>query len=167
MDEYPYHNPPPQHPFVSYEKPYEPPLPPNTSGYMEETVRRTATKGINHSRTPEPNLFNRPTLFHKASFAIGVVGLIVGAAALVLSLMSKSSTEAQIGQLRDQLASTQASVRADVANGSNNLNNLAGKVSNMGQAVDSLEQYNGACSMDFTGPSGPAVYWLPCTDQKP
>ena len=57
-------------------------------------------------------------------------------------------------------------MRADVANGTSSLNSLSGKVGNIGAEVNYLSQYATACSMDFTGPNGPAEYWLPCANQK-
>src|SRR5215831_8299340 len=73
-------------------------------GTIEETIRRTATKRIDHSRRPGREIFASSG---KAGVVFALVALVISAAALTFTFMSRSSADSQIRQLRADIATMQ------------------------------------------------------------
>ncbi len=100
------------------------------------------------------------------AYVAGVAGLALVCVSLALFLVWHGSVDAQVTQLRNQLAT----VQAGQGNGTEVVTRLAKKVTTLADGLAGLDwiaAYGDTCSTDLTGPNGPAVYFFPCTEQKP
>jgi hypothetical protein len=133
-------------------------------GTIEETIRRTATKRIDHSRRPGRDIFT-PS---KAGIIVALVAMVISAAAFTFTFVSRSSTDSQISQLRADIATMQR--QQSQANGkmSGQVRDLSGKISSASSVLAMLSPYGMICSQYLTGPNGgPQTFYFPCVHQKP
>lgn len=98
------------------------------------------------------------------AYGAGVLGIVLAAVTLALFLTYKSQTTAQLGQVRHELATTQANLAKAQADNSTKYAKMIGTVTGIGNEI---APYNMVCSQDLTGANGPAQFWLPCSDAKP
>lgn len=106
-----------------------------------------------------------------AAAAVAVLALMIAAAALTMLFLGKSSETAQLSQMRQQLAAVQAAGQTALsqaeAASSSQYRSLSGKVATIDGAIAYFEQFSSTCSQDFTGPAGPAEFWIPCSSKLP
>jgi hypothetical protein len=105
-------------------------------------------------------------------YFVACIALAAATAALVLFLSWRTGVQAQVSRLRREvastqahLASTQARLARDASAGGSQFSRLNGSVRGLRtdvNAVSGLAPYTGECTVDATGPSGVAVYALPC-----
>jgi hypothetical protein len=92
--------------------------------------------------------------------------MAVAIAALALSLTWRIAMQAQVGELRHELAGTQSQLSAAASSGQSQITRLSGRVSTLGTTVDAisgrLAPYAQACVTDATGPSGPVAASFLC-----
>lgn len=101
-----------------------------------------------------------------APYLAALVGVAVATAALALFLTWKGSMQAQVSQLRHEVASTQAQLSAAADSGQSQLSRLSRHVASMSTAVNAITLQVGpfrqVCTTDLTGPNGPAAFNFPC-----
>lgn len=142
---------------------YNQDLPPNEVLETHHTVHRSASRGF--SRTPD-HLENHGRL----TIGIGIIAAVSFAGMIVLAVMFfmyKSTATTEIRQLQLTNSTQQAALVQDQSSNANGYNSLSGKLGSMQAALSVLAPYSQICVQDFTGPNGPAQYYIPCTDQKP
>jgi hypothetical protein len=92
--------------------------------------------------------------------------MAVAIATLALTLTWRTAVQAQVGELRHQLAATQSQLSAAASSGQSQITRLSGRVSTLGTAVEvisgRLAPYAQTCITDATGPSGPAAASFLC-----
>lgn len=132
-------------------------------GTIEEHIHKTATKRMNHSRTPGREIFTAPGVSGKAGMIFGIIGMVLAAAALAFTFMSRSSTDSELTQLHTALTTMQVQVNQDDTK-------LSGQVSRLGNTVGTLSgmaAFNQACQQYFTGTDGqPHTYVVPCAEKQ-
>jgi hypothetical protein len=104
----------------------------------------------------------------RGSIIVALVAVVVSAAALTFTFMSRSSADSQIRQLRADITTMQK--QQSQANGkmSGQVRNLSGKISSAGSVLAMLSPYGMICSQYLTGPNGgPQTFYFPCVNQKP
>jgi hypothetical protein len=140
-------------------------------GMVEEHIHRTATKRINHSRTPLRDVFERPGLTGRVAVLVGLAGILVAAAALTLLMLYKGSAQAQMSQVQHQLATMSQQLQAAQEANATSYNGLSGKVSALGTAVGNLNAavspWSLTCAQALESQDGPGTYYFPCSDTKP
>ncbi len=98
------------------------------------------------------------------AYGAGLLGIVLAAVTLALFMTYKSQTQAQLGQVRHELATTQSNLsKLQASTGSK----YAKMVSTVSGIANTVAPYNMVCSQDLTGANGPAQFWLPCSDVKP
>jgi outer membrane murein-binding lipoprotein Lpp len=83
----------------------------------------------------------------------------------MLFLIWRTGMQAQVDLLRHQVAATQAQLSAAADSGQSQISGLSRDVNGLRHdvnAVSGLASYKGECTADASGPSGVAVYVLPC-----
>ena len=98
------------------------------------------------------------------AYAAGLGGIVLAAVSLAMFLMYKGQAQAQLGQVRQELATTQTNLAKAQAMDDSRYTKMVGNVSNIGNA---RAPYNSICSTDLQGQAGPAQYWFACSDAKP
>ena len=136
-------------------------------GTIEETIHRRAVKRMDHSRSPG----RMPEVcapHGRGSIIVALIAVVVSAAALTFTFVSRSSADSQISQLRAAIATMQR--QQSQANGkmSGQVRDLSGKISSAGSVLAMLSPYGMICSQYLTGPNGgPQTFYFPCVNQKP
>lgn len=143
-------------------------LPPNQDVVAEHTIRRTVRR--NYSRTPEPatHVLPRDSGRSLTICACAVAGVALAVACVIgaLFLTYKSSAASQISQLQQSLAAAQS----NTASNTNSVDGMGRQISSLRASIAGvlpLSQYAGYCTQDYTTSSGPAVFYIPCTEEKP
>ena len=133
-------------------------------GTIEETIHRTATKRVDHSRRPGREIFTSPG---RAGIIVALMAMVISAAALTFTFMSRSSAELQISQLRNQVATMSQQLQNAKTANTSTVDGLTGKVNAMAPVVNGIAVFGMVCSQDLTNANGqPAVFLFPCA-QKP
>lgn len=159
-DEYPYPNQQQQQQFYDprYGQSHD-------EGTIEETIHRTASKRINRSRTPVRDVFERPG---KIAAIVGVLGIMVAAAALAVTLVSRSSDNAQISQMRGQLAAMSQEFQDSQHANAGSYTGLSGKVNALSTAMSTWDgTWSLTCAQALESQDGPGTYYFPCSSTKP
>jgi hypothetical protein len=137
-------------------------------GTIEETIHRTASKRVNHSRTPVREIFERPGLSGKVAVIFGVAGIVLAAAALTFTFMSRSSADAQLSQMRDQLTSMSQQFQNSQHANAGSYTGLSGKVNALSTAMSTWNgTWNLTCAQALESQDGPGTYYFPCSNVKP
>jgi hypothetical protein len=101
-----------------------------------------------------------------APYLVACVAVAVATATLFLFLSWRGSVQAQITQLRHEVATAQTQAASGDAGLSNTLSGLARHVSTLRTDLNAVSglvgQYAGVCSVDASGPSGVASYAFRC-----
>jgi hypothetical protein len=156
-----------QYPYNQHQQQYGQ-LPPNTEGFVAETVQRTATKRINHSRTADPDLFARRGLPSWVPVVVAIIGVALGAIALTFALSYRSTVTAQLTQMRQELNQAQSNLSKAQSNGAASFSSLNGKVSSIDNTLNTITQFNQVCSQALVGQNGsPGLYYYPCSAVRP
>jgi len=102
---------------------------------------------------------HRATWAQLAPYLVACVAVAVAVATLALTLTWRTTMQAQVNDLRHEVAGTQAQLSAAANSGQSQITRLSGRVSTLGTAVEvitgRLAPYAQACVADATGPSGP------------
>ena len=102
------------------------------------------------------------------TLVLGLLGIALGAASLVLLLMYRTTATAQasqISQMRQELSQEQSSLSKAQSGNSASYSALNGKISAIGSVLAPYEQ---VCETDLTNASGqPAAFWFPCSSARP
>jgi hypothetical protein len=102
-----------------------------------------------------------------AAYLAGIAGLALGVTVLVLLLVTESSTNAQLTQLKQEISGMNTRV-GKISDSSSSLSRQAGGLSNSVNSLLPLSSYTTICSQYLTGPNGgPATYYFPCTGTRP
>ena len=95
-------------------------------------------------------------------YIAGVAGITLAAVTMAMFLLFRSTTTAQITELREEVAAAQqaqANTAGAVTGLSNRVKGLTGDLNAVG---DLVTPYTTVCSTDLTGPNGPAEYLFLC-----
>ena len=71
-----------------------------------------------------------------APYLVACVAMAVAIATLALTLTWRTAVQAQVGELRHQLAATQSQLSAAASSGQSQITRLSGRVSTLGTAVE-------------------------------
>ena len=112
----------------------------------------------------------RATIYHKVRWLALVpylAALITAGIAVTVIVMTmgwKSTVQAQIDQLRHQIASVQQQAASGDTQLQQNLSGLAGHISDIRSTVNGLQasSYAGVCSIAASGPRGVSTYAFHC-----
>ena len=130
--------------------------------YEDRTVPQHATPTL-YPPTPR----KMPWLALTAITA-GFLGLALGAASLTLFLSFKSTTAAQISQLRQELSQAQSTLDKVQSGDASSYDALNTKISSIDGIVSILAPYTTACSQALVNQSGgTGLYYYPCSAQRP
>jgi hypothetical protein len=101
-----------------------------------------------------------------APYLVACVAVAVAVATLAVTLTWRTAMQAQVNDLRHELAGTQSQLSAAASSGQSQITRLSGRVSTLGTAVDAisgrLAPYAQTCVTDATAPSGPVAASFPC-----
>jgi uncharacterized protein HemX len=101
-----------------------------------------------------------------APYLVACVAVAMAVATLTLTLAWRAAMQAQVSQLRHELAATQAQLSAAASSGQSQITRLSGRVSTLGTAMDAitgrLAPYTAICVTDANAPSGPAAASFLC-----
>jgi hypothetical protein len=108
----------------------------------------------------------RATWAQLAPYLVACVAVALAVATMTLTLTWRTAMQAQVSQLRHELAGTQSQLSAAVGSGQSQITRLSGRVSTLGTAMDAitgrLAPYAATCVTDATAPSGPVAASFLC-----
>jgi hypothetical protein len=109
---------------------------------------------------------HRVTWAQLAPYLVACVAMALAVATLAVTLTWRTAMQAQVNDLRRELAATQSQLSAAASSGQSQITRLSGRVSTLGTAMDAitgrLAPYAQTCITDATGPSGPVAASFLC-----
>jgi hypothetical protein len=127
------------------------------------TANGTSPNGSSQPMYP-PRQRSRIPALALGAYGAGLLGIILAAVTLALFVTYKGQATAQLGQVRQQLATTRTNLAKAQAASDSKYTKLFSSVSGIGNAI---APYNMTCSTDLQGQNGPAQYYFACSDAKP
>jgi hypothetical protein len=104
-----------------------------------------------------------------APYIAALIGVAIATAALVLSMGWQGSMQAQVTELRHQLATVQSQAASAADSGQSQISGLSKRVDTLRGDLSAIASlvgpYNVQCTTDLTGPSGPAAYVFACRQE--
>lgn len=104
-----------------------------------------------------------------APYLVACAAVAVATATLFMFFSWRGSMQAQVNQLRHQVAVVQAQAAGAADSGQSQINGLSRSVKGLRTDVNAIAAlvgpFTSQCTTDLTGPSGPAAYLFLCRQQ--
>jgi hypothetical protein len=147
--------------YDSDDQPYEE----RTDGFRVERTAFTEPPPIRatilHERKPRT-----VRLSQLAPYLVAFAGVAIAAVALSMFLGWRGQMQAQVDQLKHEVATVQGQAATGDAQLNQSVTGLSRRIENVRTAIGSLSAqlgpFSSQCTTDMTGPAGVAAYVVPC-----